>query len=180
MMRSSAHLERCARWAAVKNSVSRTKSRSLTASMLFGQTPPIKPSSLAIFCLSTLKGLPASAPAHTIPCQLPMKKDYTYQRRLASRNTPDPKGKVATLGSRSRSRMSSLCQAAACERSQCPHRTVWAGCRWVNPGMMTSTSASARATAAFTRSAKAALTSFRAPNSQSLVSVATCRLQPLV
>jgi hypothetical protein len=43
---------------------------------------------------------------------------------------------VATRGSRSRSRMSSLCQEEAWAISQWPQRTVWAGCRWVKPAGM--------------------------------------------
>lgn len=88
---------------------------------------------------------------------------------------PEPKGRVATLGSMSFRRMSSLCQAAACERSQWPHLTVCAGCRWVKPGMSTSTSDSALATAALMRSAMALLIPWSALKSHSLVSVATCR-----
>jgi hypothetical protein len=85
----------------------RRHSRSLTASMLLGHTPPTMPSSLAINCLSTRKGLPASA--------------------------PEPRGRVATRGSRSRSRMSSRCHAEAWDMSQWPQRTVWACCRCVKP-----------------------------------------------
>lgn len=52
--------------------------------------------------------------------------------------------------------------------------TVIAGCRWVKPGITTSTSASALATVALMRSAREARTSWRAPYSHSLVSVAHC------
>mmetsp|Transcript_13265 Transcript_13265/g.38550 ORF Transcript_13265/g.38550 Transcript_13265/m.38550 type:complete len:244 (-) Transcript_13265:264-995(-) len=76
------------------------------------------PSSLARNWRSTKNGLPASA--------------------------PEPNGSVATRGSRSRSRWSSRCSAAAWHIIQWPHRTVIAGCRCVKPGMSTCTSASER------------------------------------
>ena len=82
---------------------------------------------------------------------------------------------MATRGMRSRRRMSSLCQAAACPSSQWLHLTVMAGCRCVKPGISTSTSCSARATDARSRSAREPLMSFSLFISQSLVSVATCR-----
>lgn len=87
---------------------------------------------------------------------------------------PEPRGSMATLGMRSRRRMSSLCQAAACPSSQWLHLTVMAGCRCVKPGIRTSTSCSARATEARSRSAREPLISFSLFISQSLVSVATC------
>jgi len=90
------------------------------------------------------------------------------------KGVPEPRGSMATRGMRSRRRMSSLCQAAACPSSQWLHLTVMAGCRCVKPGISTSTSCSARATDARSKSAREPLMSFSLFISQSLVSVATC------
>mmetsp|Transcript_9600 Transcript_9600/g.29218 ORF Transcript_9600/g.29218 Transcript_9600/m.29218 type:complete len:218 (-) Transcript_9600:347-1000(-) len=115
-MRSSAHLDRWVMIMEEQNMASITQSLSDTASMLLGHTPSKKPRSSAMTCLSTPKGLPARA--------------------------PDPSGSLATLGVMSLSLSSSRCRAAQWERSQWLHLTVWAGCKWVKPGMRASTSCS--------------------------------------
>ena len=96
MMRSSAHLDKCAMCTAAKYRVSSTKSRSLTASMLLGQTPPTKPSSLAISCLSTPKGFPAKAPvANAIDVTL--RQSYSPPRANLQRASMMP-GKSLSVG----------------------------------------------------------------------------------
>ncbi len=129
----------------------------LTASMEFGHTPPIQPSSCASHCRSTPNGLPANAPAfreqsHNLArvcaelppyasmhrrhaqlaetpaaCHVPSPLQNSQASHLAQ-SSPEPSGSVATRGSSSRSRMSSRCHAAACPSSQWLHRTVIAGC----------------------------------------------------
>jgi hypothetical protein len=120
--------------------------------MEFGHTRPSKPRSRAIARRSTPNGLPASA--------------------------PEPRGRVPMRGRASARRASSRAQAAAWERSQCDQRTVWAGCKCVNPGISTPTSASARATAALIRLARWGRVTFvRCACSQRRVSVATWSLR---
>ncbi len=87
---------------------------------------------------------------------------------------PEPRGIMATRGWRSRSRMSSRCQAAAWDSSQWPQRTVMAGWRWVKPGRRTSTSRSARSTATRMRSARFSRIACTCCISHRRVSVATC------
>mmetsp|Transcript_6470 Transcript_6470/g.24417 ORF Transcript_6470/g.24417 Transcript_6470/m.24417 type:complete len:266 (+) Transcript_6470:756-1553(+) len=120
--------------------------------MLLGHTRS-KPRSAARAWRSTPNGFPASAPL--------------------------PSGSVFTRGAKSAIRMSSRCHAAACDSSQCDHRTVCADCRCVNPGITTSTSRSARSHATVMSSRRYPRSVTSRVRSHILVSVATWSFRDL-
>ena len=87
---------------AMMNRASAAKSRSMTASMLFGTTPA-NPRSAAVFSGCRGKEEPA--------------------------NAPDPRGEKFVRFSQSEMREISRAQACACFANSCPKETGWACCK---------------------------------------------------
>ena len=105
-MRSSAKRDRCVMHSAAQNCVSATKSRSETASMELGQTPPKNPRSAASARRSTPNGLPASAPepsgscatrASSCPRQVEALPARAAAPEPASRYIANARGAIAAL-----------------------------------------------------------------------------------
>ena len=113
-MRSSARRDRCAPMSATANSSSAMKSRSPTASMLFGESD-VKPR------------LPWSS---------------TREMGYADPATaPEPSGRTAADGQRCASRARSRSSGQKCDSIQCAADTGCARCRCVYDGIMSSSSA---------------------------------------